>query len=86
MVRKSFSKISLVAIVLFSTLVFVVMGKGVAFVGKWGREFIGNNTQSTDNFGSVPGVFGANTEGNRQDIVIAFAVTRSSDDDDNDWS
>ena len=88
MAKKSFPKISLLAIALFFALVFGVMDKGVAFAGKWGGEFFGSGTHSTDHSGPITGIFGTKTEANTEDspqsIIVAFGVQAMSDDDDDD--
>ena len=78
MARTSLSKISLLATGLFFTMVFGVTDDNVTFARKWDGEFFGSGAHSTDHPGSVAGLFAANTEENRDSVVIA------NDDDDDD--
>ena len=78
MARTSLSKISLLATGLFFTMVFGVTDDNVTFARKWDGEFFGSGAHSTDHPGPVAGLFAANTEENRDSVVIA------NDDDDDD--
>ena len=82
MAGKPLSKIALAAIVLFFALFFGVIG--VAFAGKWVGGFPGDGADSVEQAGLMAGISGADTTDNPETTVIAFAVQRSSDDDDDD--